>query len=145
MNQPNQLENLFHSGKLRRPADRIAADLFPSAIRTTAVKVSAPTWNWLAPLAVCAFTLLVTLIGRPHAPSHLRELDTNLFFASITMNNLGSFDSGTERKSVFALSKVDVNLEQNIWREATFESTNLSQTHSSMGSLPLGKTNSLMR
>lgn len=145
MNQPNQLENLFHSWKPRRPADRIAEGLFPPAIGTSAAKISVPIWRWLAPMAVCAFTLLVTLSGRPHVPSHLHEPDANLFFAGITMNSLGTFDSGMWRKSVFALSKVDLNLEQNIWREATFESTNLGQTHSSMGSLPLGKTNSLMR
>lgn len=99
----------------------------------------------MAPLAICAVALWINLSSRLHVPSHLGERDTNAFFASITMNNLSSFDSGGWRKSAFALSKVDVNLEQNIWREATFESTNLGQTHSSMGSLPLGKTNSLMR
>ncbi len=144
MNQSNHAENLFHSWKLRPPADKIAQNLFPPAAKPME-KASWPSWNWLAPLAVCAFTLLVTLSSRPHAPSHLNVPDTNLFFASITMNNLSSSNGGTWGKSAFALSKADVNLEQNVWREATFESTNLGQTHSSMASLPLGKTNSLMR
>jgi hypothetical protein len=101
--------------------------------------------NWLAPVTVCTFTMLMIIGGRVHSPTHLGAADTNFFFASITMNSLTSLNSTASLKSDFSLSKLDLNLEQNVWRMATFASTNLGQSPSSMGSLPFGKTNSLIR
>ncbi|MEP6663659.1 MAG: hypothetical protein ABJC04_08340 [Verrucomicrobiota bacterium] len=100
-------------------------------------------WNWLAPATIGAFTTLMILAGRPHLDHHFSPADTNLFFASAAMNILSSNSAGT--LSNFALSKRDLNLEQNIWREASFASTNPAQTRSSMHSLPDVKTNSLIR
>jgi hypothetical protein len=88
--------------------------------------------------------MLVILGGQTHLQGPLGRPDTNLFFASITMNSVTSLNSAVSN-SEFNLSKVDLNLEQNVWRMATFESTNLGETPSSMDSLPSGRTNSLMR
>ena len=144
MNEPNYLETQLRSWTLRRPSDKIRENLFPVAVPRSPEK-PALSWNWLAPSAICVFTMLVMLGARPHASAHPGEADTNLFFASISMSNMTSFDSRSSLKSVFNLSKTDLNLEQNVWRTASFESTNLPQTHSSSRSLPVDTTNSLTR
>lgn len=144
MNEPNHLENLLRSWTPRRPSAKIAANLFATEAAPER-KRHALAWNWLAPATVGIFSLLVMLGAHSHSTAHLGEADTNLFFASITMNNATSFTSANSLKSAFNLSKADLNLEQNIWRTATFASTNLRQSHSSMNPLPSGKTNSLLR
>jgi len=85
--------------------------------------------------------MLVVLGGRSHADPHFGAPDTNLFFASMTMSSIPRVLS--EASAEFALTKHDLNLEQNVWREAIFESTNLTRTPSSKRPLPLGRTNSL--
>ncbi|MEO5804627.1 MAG: hypothetical protein ABIR24_13965 [Verrucomicrobiota bacterium] len=144
MNEPKHLENLLASWTLRGPSAKIRDRLFAaeSAAASADRRLSV---NWLAPLTVCALTMLVMWGGRPHSAAHLGAPDTNLFFASITMNSVTSWNSANSLKAAFNLSQADMNLEQNVWRMATFTSTNLGQTPSSMDSLPSRKTNSLMR
>jgi hypothetical protein len=144
MNEPNYLENQLRSWTLRPPSDKIAANLFAAGI-APAQKRSAFSWNWLAPATAAVFTMLVICGASPHSPTSLGQTDTNLFFASITMDNATSFRSESSLKTAFNLSKSDLNLEQNVWRTASFESTNLPQTHSSSRSLPVETTNSLTR
>lgn len=85
--------------------------------------------------------MLVVLGGRSHADPHFGAPDTNLFFASMTMSSIPA--ARADASTAFALTKHDLNLEQNVWREAIFESTNLTRTPSSKRPLPLGRTNSL--
>ncbi|MEO6034744.1 MAG: hypothetical protein ABIQ35_05780 [Verrucomicrobiota bacterium] len=124
----------------RRPSAELRSKLFSSTTPIARSTRSIP-WNWLSPVTVCAFTMLVVLGGRPHSGGHFGTPDTNLFFASMTMSGLPRLESDPSPE--FALTKHDLNLEQNVWREAIFDSTNLSQTHSSKRPLPLGRTNSL--
>jgi hypothetical protein len=98
-------------------------------------------WNWLGPVTVCAFTMLVILGNHSRSQTRMGVPDTNLFFASITMTSVPPAKS--EASSVFGLSKQDLNLEQNVWREAILESTNHEQSPSSKRSLPVRETNSL--
>lgn len=100
-------------------------------------------WNWLPPTAIGLFTLLAVVGGRTHWQNHLGAPDTNLVFSTITMNGAGT--SSALAQADFPLSKTDLNLEQNVWREASFASTNYARTRSSMPSLPVGKTNRLLR
>lgn len=140
MKEPDHLESLLHSWMPRRPSarlrEKIFADLSPAKHLPRRF-----SWNWLAPLSVSAFTMLVVLSGRSHADVHFGAPDTNLFFASMTMTSLPGLSSGAS--GAFTLTKHDLNLEQNVWREAIFESTNLSRTPSSKRPLPLERTNSL--
>ncbi len=131
------------SWTLRRPSANIRHTLF--ATEAAPVRAHRPRilLNWLAPATVCALTMLVMLGEHSHSSARLGETDTNLFFASITMNSVTSLNSAASAKPAYVLSKADLNLEQNVWRMATFESTNRGQSHSSMDSLPSGKTNSL--
>lgn len=141
MNEPNHLENLLHSWTPRRPSASLRERLFAGNIPSTPqweTPVS-PKWGWLGPATVCAFTMLVILGNHSHSPTQLG--DTNLFFASITMTSVPPAKS--ESSSVFALTKHDLNLEQNVWREAILESTNQGQSPSSKRSLPVRETNSL--
>jgi hypothetical protein len=128
----------------RRPSAKIATNLF---VTESAPEKKRPafSWNWLAPATAAVFTMLVVFGAHPHSPASLGQADTNLFFASITMDNATSFTSSDSLKTAFNLSKSDLNLEQNVWRSASFESTNLSQSPSSSRSLPMFATNSLMR
>lgn len=124
----------------RRPSARVREQLFSAQVPAN----NPPrhfAWNWLAPVTVCAFTMLVVVGGRSHSGAHFGAPDTNLFFASMTMSSVAPNDS--EPATAFALTKHDLNLEQNVWREAIFESTNVAQTHSSIRPLHLGRTNRL--
>jgi hypothetical protein len=127
----------------RRPSAKIHDQLFANDAAPTRANRQRISLNWLAPVTVCALSMLVMFGEHSRSPARLGETDTNLFFASITMNSVTSFNSATSLKPAYALSKADLNLEQNVWRIATFESTNYGQSHSSMGSLPSEKTNSL--
>lgn len=144
MNEPNHLENQLRSWTLRRPSAKIAANLFATE-SAPEQKRFAFSWKWLAPTTAAVFMLLVLFGAHSYSPTSLKSSNTNLFFASITMNNATSFLSGSSLKTTFQLSKSDLNLEQNVWRTASFESTNLSQTHSSSRSLSKETTNSLTR
>lgn len=138
MNEPNHLENLLRSWTLRCPSTNLRERLFAGNISGTPQRETriSSNWNWLGPATVCAFTMLVILGNHSHSQTQLG--DTNLFFASMTIS-----PSNSENSSVFALTKHDLNLEQNVWREATFESTNHGQSPSSKRSLPVRQTNSL--
>ena len=141
MKESNQLENLLHSWTLRRPSARLREKLFANEVLPEARPGSRISWNWLVPATLCAFTLLVMVNGHSYSETHFDEPATNLFFASVTMTSMPSMNFEPAR--VFALSKQDLNLEQNVWYEAIFESTNLARNPSSKRSLPAGKTNSL--
>jgi hypothetical protein len=84
---------------------------------------------------------MLVILGS-HSHSQSRMGDTNLFFASMTVTSVPSLNF--ESSSVFALTKHDLNLEQNVWREAILESTNRGQSPSSKRSSPARKTNSLI-
>ena len=144
MNEPNSLESQLRSWMPRRPSDKLAEKLFATGT-VAGTKRHRFSLNWLAPATVGIFSLLVICGAHPHFSSRLAGADTNLFFASVTINNTAALDSGESAKTEFNLSKADLNLEQNVWRTASFESTNLSQSHSSSRSLPMFATNSLMR
>lgn len=144
MNEPTHLENQLRSWTLRRPSAEIATSLFATE-SVPEKKRSAFSWNWLAPATAAVFTMLVVFGAHPHSPASLGQADTNLFFASITMDNATSFTSSDSLKTAFNLSKSDLNLEQNVWRSASFESTNRAQTPSSIRSLSVDITNSLTR
>ncbi len=143
MNEPNQLESQLQSWTLRRPSPELRNKLFLGEVAPGRKPGGTLALNWLAPAAICAVTLLISLGGRSYSRAHSSDADTNLFFASISMNSVTSLNSGSSFRSNFPLTKVDMNLEQNVWRMATFASTNHDQSHSSMGSLPTGKTNIL--
>jgi hypothetical protein len=89
--------------------------------------------------------MLVVLGARPHSAVRLAKADTNLFFASISMSNVASLSQPNPRESAFNLTKTDLNLEQNVWRSASFESTNRPQSPSSKRSESVDTTNSLTR
>ncbi len=144
MKEPN-LTSLLRAWIPRPASPELHEKLFP---RKEPTKAPARTslrdnWNWLAPAALCAITVLLATNERSHLAGRIGAMDTNLFFASMTLNSMASSDSNV--RSNFTLTKADLNLERNVWREASFESTNHAQTRSSMHSLPYRQTNSLQR
>ncbi len=156
--------NLLRNWSPRPPSSELREKLFPTTAserrspdRQESTRVNLPIrrsaflagygshlrWNWLAPATVCALTMLVILGGGSSSTRSLGRTDTNLFFASITMTSVAS--SNSEGGNIFALSKRDMNLERNVWREAIFDSTNGGQSPSSKRSLTAMKTNGLTR
>jgi hypothetical protein len=101
----------------------------------------AVSWNWLAPVAIGAFSMLMIFGGHSQSAHSFAGADTNLFFASMTVT--GSTARGTEDLRNFTLSKQDLNLAENVWHKAIFASTNLQQSPSSKRVSPAKQTNGL--
>ena len=139
----NDLEKQLSSWKPRPASPRLARRLFPH--RAPAVPGAARwpiSWNWLGPVAACFVTVLaISRDLQPHA-APWGAPDSNAVFATVSLSSMAASNLESQLgEKRLALTKIDLNLEWNVWSRATFESTNQSRSNSSMGSLFVGRTN----
>jgi hypothetical protein len=106
----NPLEKQLQSWMPRRPSARIARRLFarigpaPAFLRPTQV------WNWLTPVAACVLTLMVAVHSTGRRQPQLSAPDNARFFATLM------FHAATSNvQQTFVLSKMDENVEWNVW------------------------------
>jgi hypothetical protein len=115
MDEMNPLEKQLQSWTPRHPSPKIARRLFgPDEKPSLRPAPRAWDWNWLSPVAACALTMLVAVHTASRAPGRLAQDSNATFFASLMLNAAASSNFAT-----FSLSKVDENLEWNIWPHAT--------------------------
>ena len=138
----NELEKQLRSWTPRAPSDKIARQLFPERNGFSRFSFWPQSWNWVAPVMACFVTMLVSSRGVDSRGNFFVEPGSNAVFATVALSSLAT--SNLEMRSEgkpLTLTKVDLNLEWNVWSKASFESTNRSQSPSSIGSLPFEGTN----
>lgn len=120
----NQFEKQLQSWTPRRPSSRVARRLFgpaEEAIRPVRREVG---WNWLAPLAGCALTMLVAVHTATLTSTPLANRTNNASFFTYMLNAAGS-----SNRAPFTLSQLDENMEYNAWPQLAWTfSTSSIQT-----------------
>ena len=107
MHETNPLEKQLQSWMPRRPSGKIARRLFAPAPH---VWCAVEVWNWLTPAAACLLTLLVAVYSANCRLPRLSRPDNATFFTTAMINASGSNVAHT-----LALSKMDENVEWNVW------------------------------
>jgi hypothetical protein len=104
----NRLEKQLQSWTPRRPSSKIARRLFAAEAPAASLLHRREVWHWLTPVAACVLTVLVAVhtSGRREA----RVPDNATFFATMVYNAVTSNVTST-----YALSKMDENMEWNVW------------------------------
>jgi hypothetical protein len=106
----NPLEKQLQSWTPRRPSAKIARRLCAKVAPAPAFLRRAEVWNWLTPVAACVLTLMVAVnSGSRHLP-RLSAPDNATFFATLMVNAVSS-----NMPQTFVMSKMDENVEWNIW------------------------------
>jgi hypothetical protein len=106
----NPLEKQLQSWTPRRPSAKIARRLFAKVAPTPAFLRRTEVWNWLTPVAACVLTLMVAVNSSSRHAPRLNAPDNATFFATLM------FKAATSNmQQTFALSKMDENVEWNIW------------------------------
>jgi hypothetical protein len=67
-------------------------------------------WHWLTPVAACVLTVMVAVQGASRHLPRLNAPDDAAFFATMAFN-----DAKSNVQQTFVLSKMDENLEWNVW------------------------------
>jgi len=93
--------------------------------------------RWALPAAACAAAVLIVL---SFASDSLKPAGTGLF-ATLNPGPVANLSSNAD----FTMTKLDRNLEWNVWIKATFDWTNRGVSPSSIGSFQVARTNILMR
>ena len=106
----NSLEKQLQSWMPRRPSARIARRLFAKAAPAPVFLRRADVWNWLTPVAACVLTLMVAVHGASRHLPRLSVPDNAAFFATLMFNAATS-----NVQQTFVLSKMDENVEWNVW------------------------------
>jgi hypothetical protein len=70
----------------------------------------ADVWHWLTPIAACVLTLMVAAHGASRHLPRLSVRDDATFFATLMCNAATS-----NVQQTFVLSKMDENVEWNVW------------------------------
>ncbi|HEY3861261.1 MAG TPA: hypothetical protein VGO59_05170 [Verrucomicrobiae bacterium] len=108
----NPLEKQLQSWTPRRPSPKIARRLFGPAEKLSARATRhAAAWHWLSPVAACALTMLVAVHTSNRPPGHSAQGFSATSFASFMVNAAAS----PSNLAMVSLSKMDENLEFNIW------------------------------
>jgi len=94
----------------RRPSARIARRLFATAAPAPVFLRRADVWHWLTPVAACVLTLMVAVHGASRHLPRLSVPDNATFFATLMFNAATS-----NVQQTFVLSKMDENVEWNVW------------------------------
>ena len=131
MSESDFLEKQLHSWIPRHPSAKVTAGIFSQsqapAQAALAMKSRAEILRWLTPLAACFLTILAISGGRVHRPTALPETDNATFFATVMLN---ATQSSNASHQVFSLSKVNENLEWNVWPQVSWRSTNPARADS---------------
>jgi len=106
----NSLEKQLQSWMPRRPSARIARRLFAKAAPAPVFLRRADVWHWLTPIAACVLTVMVAVHGASRHLPRLSVPDNATFFATLMFNAATS-----NVQQTFVLSKMDENVEWNIW------------------------------
>ncbi len=104
------MEKQLQSWIPRRPSAKIARRLFAKAAPAPAILRRAEVWNWLTPVAACLLTLMIVAHGASRQLPRLSGRDNATFFATLMLNAASS-----NVQQTFALSKMDENVEWNVW------------------------------
>ena len=110
MHETNSLEKELQSWTPRRPSAKIARRLFAGAAPARAFLRSTEVWHWLTPVAACVLTLMVVVHGAGRQLPRLSAQDNATFFAAIMLHAASS-----NVQQTFLLSKMDENVEWNVW------------------------------
>jgi hypothetical protein len=119
MDEMNQFEKQLQSWTPRRPSSKIARRLFGIAGEAAMPLPRAASWNWLAPVAACALTMLVALHTSSLATAPLASRNNSGSLFTIMLNAASS----SSNFATFSLSQMDENMEFNIWPHATHHLT----------------------
>jgi hypothetical protein len=104
----NPLEKQLQSWMPRRPSADLARKIFAGAVPAPVFLRPAEVWHWLTPVAACVLALMVAVnSGSRHSP-RLSRPDNATFFAT-------TFFNASNAQKTFALSKLDENVEWNVW------------------------------
>jgi len=106
----NSLEKQLQSWMPRRPSARIALRLFAKAAPAPVLLRRMKVWNWLTPAAACVLTVMVAAHGASRHLPRLGAPDDATFFATLMFNTATS-----NVQETFVLSKMDENVEWNVW------------------------------
>ena len=106
----NPLEKQLQSWTPRRPSARIARRLFARVAPAPVFLRRTELWNWLTPVAACVLTLLVAVQSASRHLPRLSAPDNATSFATFMLNAATS-----NMQQTFVLSKMDENVEWNIW------------------------------
>jgi len=114
MDEMNQFEKQLQSWTPRRPSSKVARRLFGVAGQAATLPQRTATWNWLAPLAACALTMLVAVhtASRASAPLASRNNGGSLFTFMLDAATSSNF-------ATYSLSQMDENMEWNVWPHAS--------------------------
>jgi len=104
------LEKQLQSWTPRRPSAKIARRLFARAAPAPAFLRRTEVWHWLTPVAACVLTLMVAVNSSNRHLPQLSARDNAAYFATVMFNAATS-----NVQQTFALSKMDENVEWNIW------------------------------
>ena len=110
MQEMNPLEKQLQSWMPRRPSAKIARRLFAKAAPAPAFLRRPEVWHWLTPLAACVLTLMFAVQSSSRHLPRLSAPDNATFFATLMFNAASS-----NVQQTFVLSKMDENVEWNVW------------------------------
>jgi hypothetical protein len=127
MSNPDMWEKQLQSWSPRPPSDRVARQLFENGASHRAARAVAPIhriefWNWLTPVAACCLTMIVLCSGVNRRAVPLQGRDNASYFATLML----SASASNVTPQTFELSKVDENIEWNVWPHASLPTTNFS-------------------
>ena len=125
MDEMNQFEKQLQSWIPRRPSSRVARRLFGVAEEAAMPVQRMAGWNWLAPFAACALTMLVAVHTATLATTPLASRNSNGSFFTFMLTAADSSNLAT-----FSLSQLDENMEYNVWAHATHYIAAVSRSES---------------
>jgi hypothetical protein len=114
----NQFEKQLESWTPRRPSPRVGRRLFGAPVTANAATTPfrrTAGWNWLAPMAACALTMLVAVHTASQATVPLANRDSDGSFFTFMLRAATS----SSNLATFSLSQMDENMEYNVWRHAS--------------------------
>jgi hypothetical protein len=121
MDEMNQFEKQLQSWMPRRPSRKIAHRLFGAMEKAAARSHCAQTWSWLAPVAACAFTILVMVQTGVRQPAQGDNHSNTAFFSAFILGDPASANVAT-----YCMTQFDQTLEWNVWPHAAH---NVAELH----------------
>src|SRR5580704_6839905 len=95
MDEMNQFEKQLQSWTPRRLSRKIARRLFGTMEKAAARSHCAQTWGWLAPVAACAFTILVMVQTGVRQPAQVENRNNTAFFTTFMLGDPASSNVAT--------------------------------------------------
>ena len=136
MDEMNPLEKQLQSWMPRRPSAKIARRLFATAAPAPAFLRRTDVWHWLTPVAACVLAMMVIVHGSSRRLTRSAP-DSGTFFATLF------FSAATSNmQNTFVLSKMDENMEWNVWTHPlAAQTTRSAAIHAGLNVLNMIPTN----